>query len=197
MFSADSLTDISSRFIRTNHLDESIALLEELSIAASPKNTRLRSQIAAAAKNGDSKSTPPSTSSGESLSFLSPIKEETVLPIYPKLKDFPVVYTKTWELENPGARKVMLRLCEGKIDSMSLSSSRSEGRSESKDGEEEEEMVDTSRLDEKRKARYQKTLKNTSIKWKGEHPQEKGFYVGSRRLKELNRNVSKRGQDSF
>ena len=192
------MTNVFSLFIRTNHLDESIALLEELSIAASPKNTRLRSQISAAATNSDSKVTPPSTSSAEeSLSFLSPIKEETVLPIYPKLKDFPVVYTKTWELENAGARKIMLRLCEGKIDSMSLSSSRSEGRGDSKDGEKEEQVVDTSRLDDKRKARYQKSLRNTSIKWKGEHPQEKGFYVGSRRLKELSRNVSKRGQDSF
>ncbi|KAG0045985.1 hypothetical protein BGZ83_008819 [Gryganskiella cystojenkinii] len=174
---------------RTNHLDESIALLEELSIAATPKNTRLRSQIAAATDSSDSSSSSTMTATGKSLSFLKPMEEEAVLPIYPKLKDFPVVYTKTWEQEDEGARKLLLRLCQGKVHSLFPSS-------KSNQGEDGEEAHDRHNLEEKRKARYQKSLRKTSVKWKGEHPQEKGFYVGSRRLKELNRNVSKRGQDS-
>ncbi|KFH67020.1 hypothetical protein MVEG_07544 [Podila verticillata NRRL 6337] len=185
---------------RTNHLDESIALLEELSIAATPTNTRLLADIAS--------STPPSThptalstttehdTKASSLSFLSPIQDEHVLPIYPKLKDFPVVYTKTWEMEDEAARKLVLRLCQGKDlsgSSSSSSSSRIKGEDEDKDEDKDED--DLFAANEKRQARYQKSLRNTSIKWKGEHPQEKGFYVGPRRIKELDRDVTKRGQD--
>lgn len=181
---------------RTNHLDESIALLEELSIAATPTNTRLLADIAS--------STTPSTNptalstttehdaKASSLSFLNPIQDEHVLPIYPKLKDFPVVYTKTWEMEDEAARKLVLRLCQGKDLSGSSSSSSS---SRVKGDDEDEDEDDLFAANEKRQARYQKSLRNTSIKWKGEHPQEKGFYVGPRRIKELDRDVTKRGQD--
>ncbi|KAI8604574.1 hypothetical protein EDD21DRAFT_365912 [Dissophora ornata] len=201
---------------RTNHLDESIALLEELSIAATPPNARLRSEIASAAASREqhasmsaltSNSHPMTSSevvsadevSSRSLSFLGPLREEAVLPMYPQLKDFPVVYTKTWELENEGARKLLLRLCHGKIDGLSSSSSSHALDTPSlKDGELAHEMDTDSILpgqQDKRRARYQKSLRNTAIKWKGEHPQEKGFYVGSRRMKELDHDLSKRGQD--
>ncbi|KAF9956756.1 hypothetical protein BGZ72_002481 [Mortierella alpina] len=208
---------------RTNHLDEAIALLEELSIAATPKNTRLLSEIASASEpaptppsahtastsylslSASSASTAFSASSAlsttlgtantketsPSLSFLAPIKEETVLPIYPKLKDFPVVYTKTWELEDEGARKLLLRLCQGKVDNMygTLPSSNKDGHEESSNDSILPNYPD------KRQARYQKAVRNTAIKWKGEHPQEKGFFVGGQRIRELERDVSKRGQD--
>ncbi|KAF9321218.1 hypothetical protein BG003_003042 [Podila horticola] len=185
---------------RTNHLDESIALLEELSIAATPTNTRLLSDIAS--------STPPSHSTSStnltalsntteldatSLSFLNSIKDENVLPVYPKLKDFPVVYTKTWEMEDEAARKLVLRLCQGKVDSLSNSSSSRDNKGDQDQDEEEDDLLFAA--NEKRQARYKKSLRNTSIKWKGEHPQEKGFYVGPRRIKELDRDVTKRGQD--
>ncbi|KAF9562031.1 hypothetical protein EC968_005392 [Mortierella alpina] len=214
---------------RTNHLDEAIALLEELSIAATPKNTRLLSEIASASQSAptsalastasssisassaslassvSSASTTSSASSttlgsianttgtSPSLSFLTPIKEESVLPIYPKLKDFPVVYTKTWELEDDGARRLLLRLCQGKVDSLYGSSSSS---SSNKDGHEESNAESIlPEYQDKRQARYQKAIRNMAIKWKGEHPQEKGFFVGGQRIRELERDVSKRGQD--
>ncbi|KAG0003635.1 hypothetical protein BGZ80_000431 [Entomortierella chlamydospora] len=203
---------------RTNHLDESIALLEELSIAATPVNTRLRSEIASAeaSKSLQSSSTSDSTLASASKSELASAStststalaastgtdmtqlllqgiEENVLPIYPKLKDFPVVYTKTWELEDEGSRRLLLRLCHGKVDSLHASSaSRNNGEtSEEQDGD----RSIMQEYQDKRRSRYEKALRNTSIKWKGEHPQEKGFYVGSRRIRELERDLSKRGQD--
>ncbi|KAG0364319.1 hypothetical protein BGZ54_007637, partial [Gamsiella multidivaricata] len=199
---------------RTNHLDESIALLEELSIAATPTNTRLRSEIAAAAAaaatsksseglialSSASTISPTTTSNDESeltssLSFLDPIQDEAILPIYPKLKDFPVVYTKTWELEDEAARKILLRLCHGKPDSVSSSSSRSSAEGKPLQGESETEDSILPDYQDKRQARYQKSIRNTAIKWKGEHPQEKGFYVGNRRFRELDQDLSKRSQD--
>ncbi|KAG0034483.1 hypothetical protein BGZ81_004515 [Podila clonocystis] len=184
---------------RTNHLDESIALLEELSIAATPTNTRLLSDIAFS-----STTTPSPTSTNlialantsehaASLSFLNPIKDESILPIYPKLKDFPVVYTKTWEMEDEAARKLVLRLCQGKVDSFSRSSSSRGSKGDQEQDEDEDDLLFAA--NEKRQALYKKSLRNTSIKWKGEHPQEKGFYVGPRRIKELDRDATKRGQD--
>ncbi|CAO3567963.1 unnamed protein product [Mortierella alpina] len=215
---------------RTDHLDEAIALLEELSIAATPKNTRLLSEIASASEpaptptpaftstastastslsassassafSASSSSSALSTTLGSiantgevspSLAFLAPINEEAVLPIYPKLKDFPVVYTKTWELENDGARKLLLRLCQGNVGSLYGPSS-----SSSVEVEHEESSNDSllPAYQDKRQARYQKAVRNTAIKWKGEHPQEKGFFVGGQRIRELERDVSKRGQD--
>ncbi|KAG0214218.1 hypothetical protein BGX33_002352 [Mortierella sp. NVP41] len=223
---------------RTNHLDESIALLEELSIAATPTNTRLRSEIASAssASTTASSSSLPSASSASllspastspaststsslssdpssasssqlatttspSLSFLTRIQDESVLPIYPRLKDFPIVYTKTWELEDESARRVLLRLCQNQPSSSSLSSKHKKGGSSAAGDPEADEEEDDGKpsilpMDyDKRKARYQKSLRNTSIKWKGEHPQEKGFQVGTRRLKELDQDLSRRGQD--
>ncbi|KAG0197157.1 hypothetical protein BGX28_009348 [Mortierella sp. GBA30] len=212
---------------RTNHLDEAIALLEELSIAATPKNTRLLSDIASTSESSTpatastvacstspaSPASPASISalsssaslssssslsslsrakeSAVSLSFLKPAGDDVLLPIYPKLKDFPVVYTKTWELEDEGARKILLRLCNGKIDSLYPSTA------SFKNDDKEEEQIDSVLPDyqDKRRARYQKSLRNTAIKWKGEHPQERGFFVGSQRIRELERDVSKRGQD--
>lgn len=102
------------------------------------------------------------------------------------------MYTKTWEMEDEAARKLVLRLCQGKDLSGSSSSSSS---SRVKGDDEDEDEDDLFAANEKRQARYQKSLRNTSIKWKGEHPQEKGFYVGPRRIKELDRDVTKRGQD--
>ncbi|KAF8984607.1 hypothetical protein BGZ46_007520 [Entomortierella lignicola] len=214
---------------RTNHLDESIALLEELSIAATPVNTRLRSEIESAETSKSlqesslsSSSSSSTASASASLSasastlassisaqkptaltttskdsnmnnlLLSGIEEE-VLPIYPKLKDFPVVYTKTWELEEEGLRRLLLRLCHGKVDSLYSSSSSSSPQKNDEAHKERESLMPE--YPDKRQSRYQKALRNTSIKWKGEHPQEKGFYVGSRRIRELERDLSKRGQD--
>ncbi|KAF9986165.1 hypothetical protein BGZ75_002130 [Mortierella antarctica] len=222
---------------RTNHLDEAIALLEELSIAATPKNTRLLSEIASASEpaptptsataSTSTASTSLSASSASvsssaslasvsssaslsssasstlgsiadtnktspSLSFLAPIKEETILPIYPKLRDFPVVYTKTWELEDDGARKLLLRLCQGKVDSLYGSSSSSSSKDEHVESSTDSILPE---YQDKRQARYQKAVRNTAIKWKGEHPQEKGFFVGGQRIRELEHDVSKRGQD--
>ncbi|KAI1303223.1 hypothetical protein EDD11_005437 [Mortierella claussenii] len=227
---------------RTNHLDESVALLEELSIAATPVNTRLRAEIesakaamasssssssslsssssdttsepntetsASASPSLSSASSPASASTStstalsitqeidDSLAFLKPLQQESVLPIYPQLKHFPLVYTKTWELENEGARKLLLRLCHGKVDSLTSGPFRS-STSEAEDQAEDPIENDTNSImphEDKRRARYQKSLRNTAIKWKGEHPQEKGFYVGSRRIRELDQNLSKRGQD--
>ncbi|KAG0245127.1 hypothetical protein B0O80DRAFT_502869 [Mortierella sp. GBAus27b] len=178
---------------RMNHLDESIALLEELSIAATPTTASTLSESPSPSTTSIQET--PSTSSpieslaesssvdeiSSSLAFLKPIQDQAVLPIYPQLKDFPVVYTKTWELEDEGARRLLLRLCHGKIDSLSTSSST-------------EDSILPERRD-KRQARYQKAARNTSIKWKGEHPQEKGFYVGERRIRELEQDLSKRRQD--
>ncbi|KAG0324074.1 hypothetical protein BGZ99_002232 [Dissophora globulifera] len=184
---------------RTNHLDESIALLEELSIAATPTNTRLRLDIESAQVSGATRESIPSKSastlatslapsstsapgsSSNALSFLNPIQDEAVLPKYPKLKDFPIVYTKTWELEDESARRLLLRICHGKVDS-----------------KEQEDTDDGSILPsnyDKRQSRSQKSLRNTAIKWNGQHPQEKGLYVGSRRMKELDKALSKRSQD--
>ncbi|KAF9967978.1 hypothetical protein BGZ70_007354 [Mortierella alpina] len=209
---------------RTDHLDEAIALLEELSIAATPKNTRLLSEIASTSEPAPtptpaftstastsfpaSSASPVSFSSSAlsttpgliansnevspSLSFLAPIKEEAVLPIYPKLKDFPVVYTKTWELEDDGARKLLLRLCQGNVGSLYGSSSSSSVKDEHEESNSDSLLPD---YQDKRQARYQKAVRNTAIKWKGEHPQEKGFFVGGQRIRELARDVSKRGQD--
>ncbi|KAF9351972.1 hypothetical protein BGX26_010118 [Mortierella sp. AD094] len=214
---------------RTNHLDESIALLEELSIAATPVNTRLRSEIASAeaskslqtsstssassltASHSTSASTPttskpalaltsPSTSTAlatstdtDTTQLLLQEIEGSVLPIYPKLKDFPLVYNKTWELEDEGSRRLLLRLCHGKVDSL-YASSASQKNSEGSEEQDSDESI-MPEYQDKRRSRYQKALRNTSIKWKGEHPQEKGFYVGSRRIRELERDLSKRGQD--
>ncbi|KAF9306743.1 hypothetical protein BGZ74_003920 [Mortierella antarctica] len=184
---------------RTNHLDESIALLEELSIAATPTNTRLLSDIASSSATAPSPTSTNSTAlsntsehGATSLSFLNPVKDENILPIYPKLKDFPVVYTKTWEMEDEAARKLVLRLCQGKADSLSGSSRDIKG-GQDQDEEEDDDLLFAA--NERRQARYRKSLRNTSIKWKGEHPQEKGFYVGPRRIKELDRDVAKRGQE--
>ncbi|KAF9429007.1 hypothetical protein BGZ94_000132 [Podila epigama] len=178
---------------RTNHLDESIALLQELCIAATPPNTRLLSDIALANGSSTGATSSPDTltdmvKSGP-LSFLKTTKDDDVLPIYPNLKDFPVVYTKTWELENDAARKLLLRLCRGRLDYGNSSSSSSSA--DSKDSG--DRQLDG--LNERYQNRHQKAIRHTSIKWKGAHPQEKGFYVGSRRMKELDRDVSKRGQD--
>ncbi|KAG9068343.1 hypothetical protein KI688_010611 [Linnemannia hyalina] len=219
---------------RTNHLDESIALLEELAIAATPTNTRLRSEIASAAASASSASpttttttttttslpspslsteaptSPPSalttattTTSPSSLLFLTQIQDESVLPIYPQLKDFPIVYTKTWELEDESARRLLLRLCHSSPSSSSSSKhSKSTPSGAESDNDVDEEDGKTSifpmHLEDKRRARYQKSLRNTAIKWKGEHShgrQEKGFMVGERRLKELERDSGKRAQD--
>ncbi|KAG0036898.1 hypothetical protein BGZ82_003491 [Podila clonocystis] len=178
---------------RTNHLDESIALLEELSIAATPTNTRLLSDIAFSSTTAPSQTLTNTSEHAASLSFLNPIKDESILPIYPKLKDFPVVYTKTWEMEDEAARKLVLRLCQGKVDSFSSSSSSRGSKGDQEQDENEDDLLFAA--NEKRQARYKKSLRNTSIKWKGEHPQEKGFYVGPRRIKELDRDATKRGQD--
>ncbi|KAH7053681.1 hypothetical protein BKA57DRAFT_533230 [Linnemannia elongata] len=212
---------------RTNHLDESIALLEELAIAATPTNTRLRSEIASAAASTSSasptttttassssslssaspSSTPTSssdltttTTTSPSLLFLSKIQDESVLPIYPQLKDFPIVYTKTWELEDESARRLLLRLCHSSPSTSKHSKSAPSG-AESEDNVDEVDgktSIFPMHLEDKRRARYQKSLRNTAIKWKGEHShgrQEKGFMVGERRLKELEQDSSKRGQD--
>ncbi|KAG0373791.1 hypothetical protein BGX24_011237 [Mortierella sp. AD032] len=207
---------------RTNYLDESIALLEELSIAATPTNTRLRSEIASATSSSSALSSPtsstttPTISSQDSsalttsatsptLSFLTTIQDDSVLPIYPQLKDFPVVYTKTWELEDEASRRVLLRLCHNPPSSSKHSKS---GSTTDRDGEEEDDENDrkTSILpmdfNDKRRARYQKSLRNTAIKWKGEHGHGRGeedktggLLVGERRLKELEKDSSRRGQD--
>ncbi|KAF9141407.1 hypothetical protein BG015_001301, partial [Linnemannia schmuckeri] len=213
---------------RTNHLDESIALLEELAIAATPTNTRLRSEIASAAAPASSVSSPTTTTASSSSSsfsssastpastsassqalttttspsllFLSKIQDESVLPIYPQLKDFPIVYTKTWELEDESARRLLLRLCHSSPSSSKRSKS-SPSSVESDDNVDEDDgkaSIFPMHLDDKRRARYQKSLRNTAIKWKGEHShgrQEKGFMVGERRLRELEQDSSKRGQD--
>ncbi|KAF9177419.1 hypothetical protein BGZ51_008775 [Haplosporangium sp. Z 767] len=194
---------------RTDHLDESLALLEELSIAATPTNTRLRSEIESAA-TASSQSTYSTTSSepssgslttasdsSGSLSFLKPMANQAVLPIYPKLKDFPVVYTKTWELEDEGARKLLLRLCRSHgTDTSSGDKDRDHGAvNGAADGKHGSSYSYSPDYQDKRRARYEKSLRNTSIKWKGEHPQEKGYFVGGRRIRELERDPSKRGQD--
>ncbi|KAF9438458.1 hypothetical protein BGZ76_007712 [Entomortierella beljakovae] len=197
---------------RTNHLDESIALLEELSIAATPPNTRLRAGIASAEASlaqptaPDLSSSPTLTANTSdivqsstalkevdtgSLLFLQSLQDST-LPIYPQLKDFPIVYTKTWELEDEGARRLLLRLCHGKVDSLFPSSSQTGGEGSSSKSDDKSILPE---YNDKNKSRRQKALRNTAIKWKGEHPQEKGFYVGKRRIKELDRDLSKRGQD--
>ncbi|KAF9113552.1 hypothetical protein BGX27_001313 [Mortierella sp. AM989] len=209
---------------RTNHLDESIALLEELSIAATPINTRMRSEIESAeaskllqlpsassttaleptsastssvlesASESASASTALTASAvTESLSFLQPI-QESILPIYPELKDFPIVYTKTWELEDESSRRLLLRLCHGKVDSIFPSSSQKGGETSEKQKSDGSIMPE---YQDKHRSRHQKALRNTSIKWKGEHPQEKGFYVGKRRIRELEHDLSKRGQDHY
>jgi hypothetical protein len=177
-----------------NHLDESIALLEELSIAATPTTASASSESPSPSTTATSTQETQSTSPIEtlvesssaddissSLAFLKPIQDQAILPVYPQLKDFPVVYTKTWELEDEGARRLLLRLCHGKIDSLSTSSST-------------EDSILPERRD-KRQVRYQKATRNTSIKWTGEHPQEKGFYIGERRIRELEQDLSKRRQD--
>ncbi|KAF9901874.1 hypothetical protein BX616_002106 [Lobosporangium transversale] len=217
---------------RMNYLDESIALLEELSIAATPPNTRLRSEIECTATArpsntsafdilSSSSASPASASTyasqesssstsvilshnneiPSSLSFLDPIHQESVLPIYPQLKDFPIVYTKTWELENEGARKLLLRLCHGKIDSrsgvtpsLSVNDANSGQSQDIHSNSNNDDSILLKYLD-KRPTRHQKALRNTAIKWKGEHPQEKGFQIGYRRIRELDQNPSKRGQD--
>lgn len=232
------LTPVSLVFFfiyRTNHLDESIALLEELAIAATPTNTRLRSEIASASSaytnttNASSlsstsasstpASTPASTPSSalttttattspppSSLLFLQKIQDESLLPIYPQLKDFPIVYTKTWELEDEPARRLLLRLCHSSPSSSSSSkhpkSSSSSTEADDKDVEEDgKTSIFPMHMEDKRRARYQKSLRNTAIKWKGEHSQgyrgkdEKGFVIGERRLKELDRDSGKRGAD--
>ncbi|KAF9118086.1 hypothetical protein BGW39_001490 [Mortierella sp. 14UC] len=212
---------------RTNHLDEAIALLEELSIAATPTNTRLRSEIASASSSSSASISPASespTTASESLSashdssalttsatsstlsFLKKIQDDSVLPIYPRLKDFPVVYTKTWDLEDEASRRVLLRLCHNPPSSSSRGSK--SGSTTDRDGEEEEDEKDgkTSILpmdiNDKRRARYQKSLRNTAIKWKGEHghgrgeeDRKGGLLVGERRLRELEKDTSRRGQD--
>lgn len=217
---------MAKSFYRTNHLDESIALLEELAIAATPTNTRLRSEIASAAASTSSASpttttttspsslssaspslTPASpsaltttTTTSPSLLFLAKIQDESVLPIYPQLKDFPIVYTKTWELEDESARRLLLRLCHSSPSSSKHSKSAPSG-AESDDNVDKEEgktSIFPMHLEDKRRARYQKSLRNTAIKWKGEHShgrQEKGFMVGERRLRELEQDLAKRGQD--
>ncbi|KAF9903474.1 hypothetical protein EC991_003802 [Linnemannia zychae] len=209
---------------RTNYLDESIALLEELSIAATPTNTRLRSEIASSSSLSSASTSPASTTSSESLpstshdssalttsatsptlSFLTKIQDESVLPIYPRLKDFPVVYTKTWELEDEASRRVLLRLCHNPPSSRN---SKSGSSNDDRNGEEEEEekygktSILPMDINDKRRARYQKSLRNTAIKWKGEHghgrgeeDKKGGLLMGERRLRELERDTSKRGQD--
>ncbi|KAF9362439.1 hypothetical protein BGX34_006189 [Mortierella sp. NVP85] len=181
---------------RTDHLDESIALLEELSIAATPVAASSSSTTTALTPSLTEPSDAPLTSDASaSLAFLEPIQDDFALPIYPQLKDFPVVYTRTWELEDENARKLLLRLCHGNVGTLSASLP----QSLSEDTEPQEETVDHNSIlptfQDKRRARYQRALRNTAIKWKGEHPQEKGFYMGSRRIRELEQNPSKRGQD--
>lgn len=123
-----------------------------------------------------------------------------MLPIYPQLKDFPIVYTKTWELEDEPARRLLLRLCHSSPSTSKHSKSAPSG-AESEDNVDEVDgktSIFPMHLEDKRRARYQKSLRNTAIKWKGEHShgrQEKGFMVGERRLKELEQDSSKRGQD--
>ncbi|KAG0340080.1 hypothetical protein BG004_006557 [Podila humilis] len=196
---------------RTNHLDESIALLEELSIAATPPNSLLLADIESAGRmertTTASTSSQPSSSTDtsiavaaqagtetrpSSLSFLNRSIEESVLPFYPKLKDFPVVYTKTWEMEDEAARKLLLRLCRSKVDRLNSGTTGTTSQTISEDDHGDNKAIEDH---EHRQARYKKALRNTSIKWKGEHPQEKRFYVGPRRIRELDRDVSKRGQD--
>ncbi|KAG0274922.1 hypothetical protein BGZ95_009342 [Linnemannia exigua] len=208
---------------RTNYLDESIALLEELSIAATPTNTRLRSEIASASSSSSTSLSPASSTTttqallpqdssalatsttSSTLSFLTKIQDDSVLPIYPRLKDFPVVYTKTWELEDEASRRVLLRLCHNPPSSSKHFKS---GSTTDRNDEEEDDEKDgkTSILpmdfNDKRRARYQKSLRNTAIKWKGEHghgrgeeDKKGGLLMGERRLKELEKDSSRRGQD--
>ncbi|KAF9581879.1 hypothetical protein BGW38_000941 [Lunasporangiospora selenospora] len=187
---------------RTNHLDESIALLEELSIAATPTNTRLRAEISSASKQKAIEGTFSESSTtteleneeelSESLAFLQPIKEETVLPIHPKLKDFALVYNKTWAFEDVAARKLVLRLCHGSVDNLYSSTTRSAKEGDANDEEAKSPAAVPSR--DKVRERYERSQRKTSIKWKGEHPQEKGFYMSDRRFRELDRDAASRNQ---
>ncbi|KAF9923042.1 hypothetical protein FBU30_006858 [Linnemannia zychae] len=192
---------------RTNHLDESIALLEELSIAATPRNTRLLSELASASESDSfASSTAPSSYTQAAASSTSEsslthsrssvidkiIPDKPILPIYPRLKDFPLVYTKTWELEDESARRVLLRICNNP-------NSVNRDAKDNSDEDQDDKPSIVPMID-KRKQRYQKSLRNTAIKWKGEHghgqgPSEKGFIMSHRRLKELDQDMSRRGQD--
>ncbi|KAF9978266.1 hypothetical protein BGZ73_003073 [Actinomortierella ambigua] len=220
---------------RTNHLREALALLEELSKAATGegefltvedgKTENLNSYVQAGAVAADkelddlfdtsstsldhptmSSSSSTSTSLAKTastdaskFSFLKQIEDETVLPMYPRLQDFPAVYTKTWELEDEPARRYLLSLCSGGIET--LNAGRGDKDKEKEKGKKDDQRATTAvaaAAEAEGKRRHDKSLRKLAVKWKGEHhhPGDRrgtGLYIGERRRRELERDPSKRG----
>ncbi|KAG0236364.1 hypothetical protein BGW41_000445 [Actinomortierella wolfii] len=161
------------------------------SSSPSPSSQSSSSSSSTSSSSTESSSSSLSTTTESSkYSFLAHVDDETVLPIYPRLQDFPAVYTKTWELEDEPARRYLLSLCSGGVETLnSADRHRHQGASANKD---------THSREAEAKRRQDKSLRKLAIKWKGEHhhPDDRrgsGLYIGERRRRELEKDASKRG----
>ncbi|KAF9163892.1 hypothetical protein DFQ26_002049 [Actinomortierella ambigua] len=145
-------------------------------------------------------STSLSSTTASKFSFLTQVDDATVLPIYPRLQDFPAVYTKTWELEDEPARRYLLSLCSGGIETLNPGRGDKDKNKEKEraDNKDEQPATAAAAAEAMGKRRHDKSLRKLALRWKGEHhhPDDRrggGLYIGERRRRELEQDTSKRG----